>query len=109
MNSTRSNLGLLAPLILALPGFAAVAPLQVGRTFPAFLDLQEADPGRLVPNDPRDPAQVEAAQSAWQARIAPLKQEPAQRLPICPPNRENSALIADPPIADYWFSSDTNN
>jgi len=80
MFSMRSHLALVAPLIWALPGSAAEAPLQVGRPFPPLFDLQDADPGHLVPTDPRDPAQVEAARLAWQARIVPLKDEPVLRL-----------------------------
>lgn len=88
MFSTRSHLGLLAPLILALPGFAAEAPLQVGRPFPAFLDLKDADAGPLVPNDTPDSAPEGATQMAGQTCIVLLKQEPTLRLSISPPNRK---------------------
>jgi len=65
--------------ILSL-SLAAQAPLQVGMPLPALLDLRKADPGMLVPQDARDPAQAEAARLAWRPWIEPVRAFPALRL-----------------------------
>ena len=58
----------------------AQAPLQVGVPLPRELDLREADMTVLLPLDPRDATQVEAARQAWVARVAALAQAPAVRI-----------------------------
>lgn len=62
-------------------------PLRVGEALPPLLDLTDADAAALVPADPRDPAQVEAARRAWAPRLAPFRNAPTVRvkLPVAGP------------------------
>ncbi|HJW08211.1 MAG TPA: hypothetical protein VJ483_01180, partial [Holophagaceae bacterium] len=75
------TLTLAAPLPAhAQSGIYGQAPLRVAAPPPQDLDLRDAPIADLVPRDPRDPAQVEAARIAWGPRVAPVKELPALRL-----------------------------
>lgn len=69
-------------------------PLQVGLPLPPLLDLRDAQPEGLVPQDARDPAQVEAARRAWTPRIAGFASAPALRLRLPVDDRRLSLLLA---------------
>ena len=56
------------------------APLRVGVTLPAELDLTQADQALLIPRDNRDATQAEAARQRWQPLVASVKDAPAVRL-----------------------------
>ncbi len=77
---------LVASLAAPLP-LAAQTPIQVATPEPVQLDLRDADARALVPVDPRDPAQVEATRTAWQARLFELRPAPSVciRLPRAGP------------------------
>lgn len=67
-------------LVGGLAAAQGTALLKVGEALPPLLDLSDAQAAALVPADPRDPAQVEAARTAWAPRIAPFRAAPALRL-----------------------------
>ncbi len=67
-------------VVFCLAASAADPLIQVGTAAPVLLDLRGADVTRLVPSDPRDPAQGEAARRAWSAVIAPVAQAASVRL-----------------------------
>ena len=66
--------------------FAGLPVLQVDVPRPQTLDLGAVDPLRLIPRDPRDPAQLEAARQAWEVLLAPYQgaQRVRLRLPDHP-------------------------
>lgn len=70
----------LPALVCTLAASAAAPLIQVGLSQPVLLDLRQADVASLVPVDPRDPAQGEAARRAWGALIATLREAPSVRL-----------------------------
>jgi hypothetical protein len=64
---------------LCLPLWCQV-PVQVALPLPPVLDLSQAQTQALVPQDPRDPAQLEAARIAWQPIIESHVSSSALRL-----------------------------
>jgi len=56
------------------------SPVQVGLALPPVLDLSQAEARGLVPQDPRDPAQVEAARRQWGPLVEPFSAKPALRV-----------------------------
>lgn len=72
---------LLTPLGAFQTSVDQVEPLlRVGVPIPPLLDLRDARVVELVPADPRNPAHVEAARSAWGSLIEPFRGLPALRL-----------------------------
>lgn len=67
---------------IASLALAAQAPIQVARPLPPLLDLRTADASQLLPRDPRDPAQVNAARLAWIPRIQPFKEASELRIQL---------------------------
>ena len=71
---------------------SAQALIQVAAPLPPVLDLRAADLGQMLPRDPRDPAQVEAARLAWGPRIQAYQTVPALRLRL-PLGADRLALL----------------
>jgi len=73
---------------------AAQAPVQVAVPLPKILDLSQAKTDVLLPVDPRDPAQVDAARRAWMPMVDSVKTEPALRLRLPRDERRLPLLLA---------------
>jgi hypothetical protein len=63
--------------LLAAP---PTAPIRIEHRLPPTLDLRDADPTSLVPQNPKDPAQGEVARMAWQERLLPYQRAEVLRL-----------------------------
>ena len=68
---SHAALWTLLPALFAMRAAEPIeSPLRVGVPLPELLDLSKEPVDILLPKDPRDPAQVEAARRAWLPRIA---------------------------------------
>ena len=68
------------------------APLQTGTELPGILDLRDAAAAAWVPDDSRDPAQVQAKTVAWARKVAPLQGRSAVRI-LLPRNAGRIPLL----------------
>ena len=84
----------LVPALIAPLAAGETPLLQVAAPRPVDLDLRRADARRLLPADPRDPAQVEAARQAWEPLLAPLASAPSLRLRLAPGPDRTALLLA---------------
>lgn len=92
----------LVPALLA-PLAAQEPPLiQVAAPRPLDLDLRAVDARRLLPADPRDPAQVEAARRAWEPLLAPFAGAPALRLRLAPGPDRTGLLLGAAQAIHAW-------
>ena len=67
---------------IAILPLAAQAPIGVKVPPPVLLDLRDADAARLVPQDDRDSAALEALRLAWKVRLEPYRGHRALRLQL---------------------------
>ncbi|MBI3129936.1 MAG: hypothetical protein HYZ13_01125 [Acidobacteria bacterium] len=97
----RIALPLVPALVCALA--AGELPLiRVGTPKPVDFDLRQVDAGRLIPADPRDPAQVEASRRAWQPLLEPLAGAPALRLRLPQGPGRTALLLAAAQALRAW-------
>lgn len=82
----------LFPLVVLSSLLSAQSPIRVEQPLPPSLDLRSADVARLVPQDARDPAQLEAARKAWEPLVESVQQLPALRL-FLPRTEQRLALL----------------
>ncbi len=116
MQRGKTASALIVPLFLGAstaPLLHPQAPIQVGVPEPMLLDLRDADARSLVPMDPRDPAQTEAAAKAWLPRIDRLREAPSVRilLPVSGPRlplllAASQALRAQDPEKKLFIAYD---
>ncbi|HJV22247.1 MAG TPA: hypothetical protein VJ570_06110 [Holophagaceae bacterium] len=93
------------PLVPALICTLAAGDLplvQVGTPRPVDLDLRTAEVGRLIPADPRDPGQVEAARRAWQPLLDPHAGDAALRLRLPAGPGRTALLLAAAQAIRAW-------
>ncbi len=87
----RIALPLVPALVCTLAG-GDLPLIQVGAARPVDLDLRRAESHRLIPADPRDPAQVEASRRAWRPLLEPFASAPALRLRL-PQGADRTPLL----------------
>jgi hypothetical protein len=97
----RTALSLVPALVCTLA--AGELPLiRVATAPPVDLDLRQVEVARLVPADPRDPAQVEAARRAWQPLLEPHAAAAALRLRLPQGPHRSGLLLAAAQAIRAW-------